>query len=570
MSGLTTLNDFCSLSPQRFLIGEAQRDGNGPPEMMFGPGQCIDQNLQYRAKLLRRRHRLVEIFVTDEKGEAFLHHLSGLVEIFPDCNFGVQGLGESPFERVVPELACDSKKDLLDGGGRPQKVLPGGKHHERMGQFPRSGIKLALRRFFEDFPHSGEMLPKHFLERLRLVSHPRYSSFLGRYKPYPKEFRTPRGIFELILALCYISEHQNPGDIHPMRPFYKVLLLIVAVALLSPAAFAQRVKSREDQVKDIKKLETNQKPKDIEKAYELAKAFLQQFGQPTQEEAPTLRIAIEKYRGSLAREISRLSNSKRDADIREGLDLSRKYIAEFGTRTDGVSAQIRRFLFDRLLDAENYAEAFDAGMKIIDIEADDLYTKINMAFAGYQLAVAQKDRSFVRDTVEIAKEAVAALDEGKTPREFIPYANKDDALANLYFIIGSLSVESDLRDAAKSFRLSLTYPSELKGSRAFAAAVIAFYLERAYQERVAAFKEKYPRGAEVAVADAEEAKQKNILDGLVDAYSRAVNYGRKEGHPGLADWQESLKSIFAFRRGNTNDLDPYVDTILTMPIPEIE
>ena len=127
-------------------------------------------------------------------------------------------------------------------------------------------------------------------------------------------------------------------------------------------------------------------------------------------------------------------------------------------------------------------------MKIIEITPDELYTKINMSFAGYQLFVGQKDKSFARDTVDIAKEAVSALNEGQTPREFIPYRDKDDTIANLHFIIGSLSVESDLKDAAKSFRLSLTYPSELKGSRAYAAFVIAFYLEGAYQERVAAFK----------------------------------------------------------------------------------
>ena len=355
-----------------------------------------------------------------------------------------------------------------------------------------------------------------------------------------------------------------------MRPFYKALLLIAAFAVMIPTASAQSSKSREDQIKDIKKLETNTKPKDVEKAYNLAKAFVQQFGQPSQEEMPTIGIAFEKYRRFLATEISKLSNSKKDSDIKEGIELAKRYIAEFGNRKDNVTAQIRRFAFDRLLDANQYAEAFDIGMKIIDAEPDELYTKVNMAFAGYQLAVAQKDRSFVRDTVDIAKEAISALNEGKAPREFIPYKDKDDTLANLHFIIGSLSVESDLKDAAKSFRLSLTYPSDLKGSRAYAAFVIAFHLERVYQDRVAAFKAKYPRGAEAAVADKEEAEQKKILDGMVDAFSRAVAYGRVEKHPGLGDWQESLKTVFAFRRGNLNDLDPYVDTILSMPIPEIE
>jgi len=355
-----------------------------------------------------------------------------------------------------------------------------------------------------------------------------------------------------------------------MRPFFKALVIIAAVAVMAPIGFAQSTKTREDQIKDIKKLETNQKPKDLEKAYELAKSFAQQFGQPTQEEFPTLRIAVEKFRGYLAREIAKLSTSKKDSEIKEALGLSRKYIAEFGSRNDNVSAQIRKFAFDRLLDANEYAEAFDIGMKIIEIEPEDLYTKVNMAFAGYQLFVGQKDKSFARDTVDIAKEAVSALNEGKAPSQFIPYKDKDDTLANLHFIIGSLSVETGLKEAAKSFRLSLTYPSDLKGSRAYAAFVIAFYLERAYQERVAAFKAKYPRGADSKIADAEEEQQKKLLDGMVDAFSRAVAYGRTEKHPGLGDWQESLKTVFAFRRGNLNDLDPYVDTILSMPVPEIE
>ena len=355
-----------------------------------------------------------------------------------------------------------------------------------------------------------------------------------------------------------------------MRPFYKALLLIVAFAVMAPSALAQSNKSREDQIKDIKKLETNTKPKDLEKAYSLAKAFVQQFGQPTQEEIPTLGIATEKYRRYLATEIAKLSNSKKDSEIKTGVALARTYIAEFGNRNDNVTAQIRRYVFDRLLDANQYADAFDVGMKILDVEPDELYTKVNIAFAGYQLAVAQKDRSFVRDTVDVAKEAISALNEGKAPREFIPYKDKDDALANLHFIIGSLSVETDLRDAAKSFRLSLTYPSDLKGSRAYAAFVIAFHLERAYQERVAAFKAKYPRGADAAIADKEEAQQKKILDGMLDAFSRAVAYGQIEKHPGLGDWQESLKTVYSFRKGNLNDMDAYVATILTMPIPEIE
>jgi len=355
-----------------------------------------------------------------------------------------------------------------------------------------------------------------------------------------------------------------------MRPFFKALVIIATIAVLTPAGFAQKVKSREDQIKDIKKLESNQKPKDMEKAYELAKNFMQQFTEPTSEEAATIRIATEKYRRSLASDISRLSNSKKDADIREGVSLSKKYLADFGTRTDTVTAQIRRFAFDRLLDANQFSEAFDIGMGILNQTPDDLYTKLNLAFAGYQLTVGQKDKSFARDTVDIAKEAISELNEGKVPSQFIPYKDKDDALANLNFVLGSLLVESDLKEAAKSFRLSLGYPSELKGSRAYAAFVMAFYLERAYSERVAAFKEKYPRGAQTAIVDAEEEKQKRILDGMVDAYSRAIAYGRAEKHPSIGDWQESLKPIFEFRRGSLKDLDPYVDTILTMPIPEIE
>ena len=67
------------------------------------------------------------------------------------------------------------------------------------------------------------------------------------------------------------------------------------------------------------------------------------------------------------------------------------------------------------------------------------------------------------------------------------------------------------------------------------------------------------------------AKVNDVTDRMIDALARAVAYSATttdaNAKSASAKWKESLKTIYAFRKGSEDGLDAYIAGVTAKPLP---
>jgi hypothetical protein len=307
-----------------------------------------------------------------------------------------------------------------------------------------------------------------------------------------------------------------------MKPF-ALFAVIFALALTAPySVLGQKKKSKEDQYKDIVKLAQSQKPADKEKAYKQAEEFLTEFGA-----------------------------MKDDEQVGRILSFANRF---------------RLLVFNQLLDRNKNAEAFAIGEKILDSDPENVYVKMNLAFAGFQILLNNRDRSYSRDAMDFAKESIAALEGGAELPTYLPFKDKDDVLANMYYIIGTFQLEPNIKEAASNLFKATTFESPVKG-KSFPYYAIAEYYEAENERRIKAFQTRHAsRQATDAEFQVEQEARLDLYDRMMDAYARAIKASEIEKVAPQPNWKERLAVIYKVRKGNETGIDGFIANVFSSPM----
>jgi hypothetical protein len=300
------------------------------------------------------------------------------------------------------------------------------------------------------------------------------------------------------------------------------VLAVLAASFITPA-FAQKQKSKEELFKDIVTFSNTKKPEDLEKAYQLTKEFLTRFPKEKDENAQKLRKFYKAYR----------ENS-----------------------------------FFKAAEDKKFADMFAIGKEILTDEPENVSVAMNLGYAGYDALVKTGDKSFGEESIKYARQALQLFDAAKVPASFVPFGNKDEAAAWMYYVIGYFSVDKDPKEAAVNFYKSTLYESSIKKtSQPYY--IIAYYYEGVYEKMTADLKAKVQaKTIDEAQIKAENEKIDVILDQMTDAYVRAFKFGEAEKNPNAADWKKRLTAVYVFRQKPESTLNAYIDYVMTTPIKD--
>lgn len=303
----------------------------------------------------------------------------------------------------------------------------------------------------------------------------------------------------------------------------KKILYFFLICSIAVSVSAQSNESKDELFSKIAKLTQKKKPEDTEKAYQLAKDYLARFGKDNDEKTKKIKDFVEKYR-----------------------------LAKFNESLDSLNMQA----------AMNYAK------DILAENPEDSYVTMNLALGGFDLYVKNQDNSIVNQTIDYAKQTLQLFDKGKLPREYTPLKNKEDAQATMYYIIGMLSINSDIKEATGNFYRAVSFNSQIK-SKAYPYYVIALYYEKVYESASEEFRKKHQDNI-TSDAEFEKDRQKInlIIDRMIDAYARAVNLGTIEKHPSVDMWRQRLTEAYKFRHNTDSTLEDYIKNIMNKEMPD--
>ncbi len=305
-----------------------------------------------------------------------------------------------------------------------------------------------------------------------------------------------------------------------MKKITSIFCLTLLSAALTVSAFAQDNSKKDELFGKIAKMSQTKKSEDQEKAYQLGKEFLAQYGKDADEKVTKVKDFVEKYRSSI---------------------------------------------INKKLDDGKTAEAFTIGKEILAQEPENSYVTMNLAYGGYEALTKKKDKSFATDSVNYAKETLKLFAANKLPKTYQPFTNQAEATALMYYVIGSFAVDSDMKAAAENFYKSLQYESKIKNT-AYPYYYIAFSYEDQYAKAAKDFQIKNgSKTVEDAEYKADNAKLEKLVNRMLDAYARTVKIAQAENNSNTPAWKQRYLEIYKFAKQTDDGADAYLNNIMSTP-----
>ncbi len=273
--------------------------------------------------------------------------------------------------------------------------------------------------------------------------------------------------------------------------------------------------------------------------------------------------------------IAKMSQTKKSEDQDKAYQLSKDYLTQYGSDNDEKTTKVKEYVekyrasaINKKLDDGKTAEAFALGKEILTQEPDNSYVTMNLAYGGYEALTKKKDKSFADDSINYARKTLSLFEAGKLPKTFQPFNNQAEATALMYYVIGSFQVDDQPQKASENFYKSLQYESKIKNN-AYPYYMIAYNYEQQYAKDAKDFQAKYGNQAqEDSAMKADNAKLEKLLNRMLDAYARTVKVAQAENNPNTAAWKQRYNEIYKFVKQSDAGADEYLNNVASTPMPD--
>lgn len=277
----------------------------------------------------------------------------------------------------------------------------------------------------------------------------------------------------------------------------------------------------------------------------------------------------------MLKEIAALSNTKKPEDSAKAYALGKDYLARFGKDTDSNTGKVKVYVdayrqnqFFVQIDAKKYPESFTIGREILSEQPENVEVLINLAYAGYAGSASPEGAVYVADAISYSRKAAQLLDGGTLPKSFAPFADKNDAMAYMYFIDGSLTMEKEAVAAVSKIYRSTQIESQIKNDP------IAYYMVAMYYENIYATLSTDLKTRTAAKTISEEESKKvqarinDAIDLMLDSYARLTKRAETAKHPNYAAWKARLDQVYKFRKGSDAGIAEFVASKNATPMPD--
>jgi type II secretory pathway pseudopilin PulG len=241
----------------------------------------------------------------------------------------------------------------------------------------------------------------------------------------------------------------------------------------------------------------------------------------------------------------------------------KKWIASYE-----VGARKAQFL--SAYDKKNYPEMMTVGKQVLADDPNYVRATILLGYIGY-LASLGNNTSLNNESVTYAKQAIALLESGKTPDDWRPFVNKEDALARLNVSLGFIQKASAPNDAIPYFIKAAGLESPLKKNPGVYYFIAESY-EAIYAKEEAAYKEKYLGKAETTESKLAQENINQLIDRVIDAYARAVATSTGTDDTTKAkkkEWMDRLTELYKYRNKSETGVTELVAGIMAKPLPDL-
>jgi len=245
------------------------------------------------------------------------------------------------------------------------------------------------------------------------------------------------------------------------------------------------------------------------------------------------------------------------------VDYLKKWVGKYEELTRASRFQ------DLLYNQKKYVEAYALGKEILAAQPDNLKVMIDLGANGY-LVLPLNNAALSAEALQHAKNALAALDAGKTVADWKPLPSKDVAVAYLNYSIGTLTLQAEPANALKFLLKAAQFETPLKKSPFTYAYIAGAYETGPYAKMSEEYKALHGGKDETPESKLMLANINQLVDRMIDGYARAVALAGSDSNfaQPKAVWNDSLTTWYKYRNnGQLTGMDQLVAGILSKPLP---
>ncbi|HEV3470839.1 MAG TPA: hypothetical protein VG148_16065 [Pyrinomonadaceae bacterium] len=291
--------------------------------------------------------------------------------------------------------------------------------------------------------------------------------------------------------------------------------------------------------------------------------------------ASTLTPAQEEEKAKLYTEFLKLIKGGPEQQ-RQASVVGKDYLAKYGTPEDDIVKYIRNwvekyeqavrdFEFKEAV-AKNPDRAFQLAREQLAASPDNLDLNLALVQAGFN-AVAAKNTSHNAEAAQAARRALQLIEGGKTAQNYVLFANRDEAVAGLSYMIGYFLRDSSPAEAAQALVKAAQSNTKFKTEPTTYVYLGGAYYDGEFKKLAADYKTMYEGKEETPESRAAYEKLMQSLDRVIDAFARAAALSKDAAQKKAI--MEQLTAFYKSRNsGSDAGLNEYLAGALSRPVPQ--
>ena len=269
---------------------------------------------------------------------------------------------------------------------------------------------------------------------------------------------------------------------------------------------------------------------------------------------------------------------KDPASQRAAFETGKEYLAKYGAPEDQYNTyvrnwvakyekELRNFEFEKAVLAKDVAKAHQFGQQILAAEPDNVHVYLKLTEVGFNNAVETKNKNFAPQTMSAARKALELIEQGKAPEKWTTFANRDEAVGGLNYMLGYFTFETSPAEAVNYLIKAAQSTGKFSKEPTTYIYLGEAYYNGQFKRLADEYKAKYEGQPETPEGVALYERVNQALDLVIDAYARAAALT-----PDAARKKPILDRLTPFYKGrheNSTDasIQEYIAGVLNKPLP---
>ncbi|HWS55711.1 MAG TPA: hypothetical protein VN228_16350, partial [Pyrinomonadaceae bacterium] len=259
------------------------------------------------------------------------------------------------------------------------------------------------------------------------------------------------------------------------------------------------------------------------------------------------------------------------AEQKQASEVGKEYLGKYATPEDDIVKYIRGWVekYDKAVRdfefkeavAKNPGRAFQIGRE----QPDNLDVQLALVQAGFNAAAA-KNTAHNAEAAQAARRALEMIEGGKTTTSYLLFANRDEAVGGLPYMIGYFLRDTNPQEAAQALVKAAQSNSKFKTEPTTYAYLGRAYYDSEFKQLAADYKARFEGKEETDESRAAYEKLMQSLDRVIDAFARSAALSKDP-----AQKKAIMDQLTAFYKSRNADseagLNEYVAGVLSRPLP---